>query len=208
MSSIVRSLINSLVNHFFRSLPDRSYSFRFDELDSKYRIKLKYGNDFTHCHKMLEQFDAFFISSKSGNKIACLMIKNFSNCKYTILYNHGGTVDLGNMCDFLYTLGQRLRCNILIYDYSGFGISHGSPTEKALYADAEAALEVLQEKYHVPVENIVVYGQSLGTAPTLHLAQHYPIKAVILHSPFLSMAKLFLPSIHPGPCRFYDYFKK
>lgn len=208
MSSIIRGLINSLIGHFVHSLPNKSYSFRFDETASKYRIKLKYGNEHMHCHKKVNEFDAFFTNSKSGNKIACLMIKPHYYCKYTILFSHGGTVDLGDMCNFLYTLALRLNCNIFIYDYSGFGLSQGSPTEKAVYADAETALQLVQEKYRVPIGNIVLYGQSLGTAATLHLATQNEVKAIILHSPFLSMGKIFYPKMQSGANKFYDYFKK
>ena len=208
MSSIVRDLVTNVISHFFQNLPAKSYEFRCDEVSSKYEIQLKDGNEFVHCHKYPDKFEAFFAPSKSGNNLACLMIKQFEHPSYTILFNHGGTVDLGNLCNFLFTLGNRLNCNVLVYDYSGFGLTPGTPTEKAVYADAETAFRLLTDKYHIPPEKIVLYGQSLGTAPSLYLASKNPVKGVVLHSPFLSIAKMYFPKMHSGNCRFYDFFKK
>lgn len=212
MSSIVRDLVSNVLAHFVQNLPPKSYRFECDEVSSRYEIRLNEGTQLAHCHKYPAKFDAFFVASASQNNIACLMITPFgadrAKVHSTILFSHGGTVDLGNLCNFLFTMGQRLCCNVLVYDYSGFGQSSGTPTEKAVYADAETVLGLLQHKYGVPPEQVVLYGQSLGTAPTLHLASKHSVKGVILHSPFLSIAKLYFPKVHSGNCRFYDFFKK
>ena len=209
MSSMIGDFFSSLLSHFFQNIPHKSYRFQCDEVSSKYEIRLNTGNEFVHCHKYPDKFEAFFVSSKSENKIACLMIKQFVQPNYTILFNHGGTVDLGNLCNFLFTLGQRLGCNVFLYDYSGFGESTGTPTEKAVYADVETMYDILLEKYQIEPEKIVVYGQSLGTAPTLYLASNKPVRAAILHSPFLSAAKQYFPGkTQSGSCRFYDFYKK
>ena len=34
----------------------------------------------------------------------------------------------------------RINCNIFSYDYSGYGVSGGKPSEKNLYADIEVSL--------------------------------------------------------------------
>lgn len=208
MSSFFRGLFSNFLSHFFQNIPRKSYRFECDDVSSKYEIRLNQGSEFVHCHKYPDKFEAFFVSSSSGNTIACLMIKLFERPSYTILFNHGGTVDLGNLCNYLFTFGQRLGCNVLVYDYSGFGQSSGTPTEKAVYADAETVLQLLLSKYHIAPEKIVIYGQSLGTAPTLHLARTHPVKAAILHSPFLSICKLFFSKANSSSCHFYDFYKK
>lgn len=221
MSAFVRDLFNNVLSHFFQSVPRKSYTFEADEMDSRHQIRLKSNkSSYVHCHRVPDRFEAFFTASSSGNQIACLMIKAMEPTepvKYTILFSHGGTVDLGQLCNFLFTLGRRLSCNVFIYDYSGFGQSAGTPTEKAVYADAETAFNLLTTKYHVPAEKIVLYGQSLGTAPSLHLATKFAssecrFAGLILHSPFLSAARLYFPKMHrssdSSSSRFYDFFKK
>jgi len=48
-------------------------------------------------------------------------------------------------------------------------------------------------RYGVPAENIVLYGQSIGTVPTVDLARKYECAAVILHSPLMSGMRVAFP---------------
>lgn len=90
--------------------------------------------------------------------------------RFTLLFSHGNAVDLGQMTSFFVGLGQRINCNIFSYDYSGYGMSTGKPTEKNLYADIDAAWHALRTRYGISPENIILYGQSIGTVPTVDLA--------------------------------------
>ncbi|XP_034909105.1 uncharacterized protein [Populus alba] len=75
----------------------------------------------------------------------------------------------------------------VLYDYSGYGQSSGKPSEQNTYADIEAAYKCLEESYGAKQENIILYGQSVGSGPTVDLAARLPrLKAVVLHSPILS----------------------
>ncbi|CAG2177090.1 unnamed protein product [Oppiella nova] len=208
MLSALKDVINQVFVQFMPPLPRKSYTYECDDVSSRYAIRLKHGTEWFHCHRYPEKFEAFFVDSKSGNRIACLYVKAFENPKYTILFSHGGTVDLGNVCNFFYTLANRLNCNIFSYDYSGFGESTGKPTEKNVYGDAESAWEALTTKYGVSADKVVLYGQSLGTAASVFLAKKHTVKGVILHSPFLSIARIFLPAMHgdSSSSRFYDSF--
>ncbi|CAL4974660.1 unnamed protein product [Urochloa decumbens] len=80
------------------------------------------------------------------------------------------------------------------YDYSGYGRSTGKPTECNTYADIEAAYNCLKENYGVPDEDIILYGQSVGSGPTIDLASRLPnLRAVVLHSPILSGLRVLYP---------------
>lgn len=52
----------------------------------------------------------------------------------------------------------------------------------------------LVEKYGAREENIILYGQSVGSGPTLDLASRLPqLRAVVLHSPILSGLRVMYP---------------
>jgi pimeloyl-ACP methyl ester carboxylesterase len=208
MLNVLKGVINKVFVQFMPPLPKKSYTFESDDIASKYTLRLKGGTEWYHCHRFPEAFEAFFTQSSKGNKIACLMVKPCKNPKYTLVFSHGGTVDLGNLCNFYYTLANRLNCNIFSYDYSGFGESSGQPTEENVYADADAAWDVITQKYGLTQDQIILYGQSLGTATSIYLANKHRVKGVILHSPFLSIARIFLPRLHNNGTRFYDSFTK
>lgn len=73
-------------------------------------------------------------------------------------------------------------------------MSTGKPTEKNLYADIDAAWHALRTRYGISPENIILYGQSIGTVPTVDLASRYEVGAVILHSPLMSGMRVAFPA--------------
>lgn len=68
------------------------------------------------------------------------------------------------------------------------------PSEQNTYSDIEAAYRCLVEKYGTKEEDIILYGQSVGSGPTLDLATRLPnLRAVILHSPIMSGLRVMYP---------------
>lgn len=76
---------------------------------------------------------------------------------------------------------------LLALSYRGFGLSEGSASEEGLYNDARAAINFLRGK-DIGEKNMVLYGESLGTGIASHMAVEYDFKAVILESPYTSLA--------------------
>lgn len=68
------------------------------------------------------------------------------------------------------------------------------PTEYNTYADIDAAYKCLKEKYGVNDEQLILYGQSVGSGPTLDLASRLSnLRGVVLHSPILSGLRVLYP---------------
>lgn len=71
------------------------------------------------------------------------------------------------------------------------------PSEQNTYADIEAVYRCLIETYGASEDNIILYGQSVGSGPTLDLASRLPrLRAVVLHSPILSGLRVMYPVKH------------
>ncbi|OMO52609.1 putative Protein bem46 [Corchorus capsularis] len=140
-----------------------------------------------------ENVDVLKVATKRGNQVVAVYIKN-PGAALTVLYSHGNAADLGQMYDLFSELSLHLRVNLLGYDYSGYGQSTGKPTEQNTYADIEAVYRCLGEKYGVKEEDVILYGQSVGSGPTLDLATRLPkLRAVVLHSPILSGLRVMYP---------------
>ncbi len=78
-----------------------------------------------------------------------------------------------------------------------FLCANKQPSEPNTYADIEAAYECLERTYGVQEENVVLYGQSVGSGPTLDLATRKPhLRGVVLHSPILSGLRVMYPVKH------------
>jgi fermentation-respiration switch protein FrsA (DUF1100 family) len=73
--------------------------------------------------------------------------------------------------------------------WRGFSGNPGKPTEEGLYRDAEAAIARLAALGHGP-EDLILYGESLGTAVATKIAAERPVAALILEAPPLSIVKM------------------
>lgn len=76
----------------------------------------------------------------------------------------------------------------LIVNYRGYGASEGSPSEHALVADALTLYDQAAKLPGVDAGRIVAFGRSLGSGVAVQLAAQRPVRAVILVSPFDSLA--------------------
>lgn len=140
-----------------------------------------------------ENVDVLKLRTKKGNDIMAVYMKN-PLASLTLLYSHGNAADLGQMYDMFAELSLHLRVNLMGYDYSGYGQSTGKPSEQNTYADIEAAYRCLEETYGVKEEDVILYGQSVGSGPTLDLASRLSrLRAVVLHSPILSGLRVMYP---------------
>ncbi|KAF5443471.1 hypothetical protein F2P56_036025 [Juglans regia] len=140
-----------------------------------------------------EDVDVLKLSTKRGNEIVAMYVKNTS-ASLTLLYSHGNAADLGQMYHIFTELSLHLGVNLMGYDYSGYGQSSGKASEQDTYADIEAAYQCLEETYGLKEEDIILYGQSVGSGPTLELATRLPmLRAVVLHSPILSGLRVMYP---------------
>lgn len=148
----------------------------------------------------LDQIEVFYTRTARDNRLACMYVKCCPDSKYTLLFSHGNAVDLGQMCAFFYGLGSRINCNVFGYDYSGYGASSGRPSEKNLYADILAAWQALHTKLNVPASCIILYGQSIGTVPTVDLAARVRPAAVVLHSALMSGMRVAFPDTRRTWC--------
>jgi fermentation-respiration switch protein FrsA (DUF1100 family) len=75
--------------------------------------------------------------------------------------------------------------SVLLLDYRGYGKSEGKPSEKGLYQDAEAAYDWIASQGYRP-EQIIIHGESLGTAVATYLATKRKCAGLILEAPFTS----------------------
>ncbi|GMH30625.1 hypothetical protein Nepgr_032468 [Nepenthes gracilis] len=140
-----------------------------------------------------ENADVLKLCTKRGNEIVAVFVRN-PMASLTVLYSHGNAADLGQMYELFSELSAHLRVNLMGYDYSGYGQSTGKPSEHNTYADIEAAYSCLVEKYAVKEEDVILYGQSVGSGPTLDLAIRLPkLRAVVLHSPIMSGLRVMYP---------------
>ncbi|XP_064964114.1 uncharacterized protein LOC135612162 isoform X2 [Musa acuminata AAA Group] len=133
------------------------------------------------------------VETKVGNRVVATFWRH-PLARFTLLYSHGNAADLGQMLDLFFELRAHLRVNIMSYDYSGYGASTGKPSEFNTYYDIEAVYDCLKKEYGIKQEDLILYGQSVGSGPTLHLAARLQkLRGVVLHSAILSGIRVLYP---------------
>jgi fermentation-respiration switch protein FrsA (DUF1100 family) len=107
----------------------------------------------------------------------------------TVLFFHGNG---GNISHYLSSLPilHRLRLNVLIFDYRGYGGNPGTPSEQGTYRDAMAAWRYLTRTRGIAPRRLVLLGRSLGGAVAAYLAERVHPAALILESTFRSIPSM------------------
>jgi len=118
----------------------------------------------------------------------------------TILYSHGNGENVSHLVDWAEQMRRDFRCNVLVFDYAGYGKSEGTPTAPGVLDDGLAALTYLNQKEEIPTNQIILYGFSLGGSVAIDLASKHEVKALIVESSFTSLGDMgrnmlpFLPA--------------
>jgi hypothetical protein len=83
-----------------------------------------------------------------------------------------------------------LNASILIFDYPGYGISQGRPSERGCYEAADSAFDWLVRVKKFSPDRIIVYGESLGGGVAVDLASRRKNAGLILVNTFATLPEV------------------
>jgi fermentation-respiration switch protein FrsA (DUF1100 family) len=143
-------------------------------------------------------FEEVRIVTSDGEKLHA-WIQFVESSPWTVVIFHGNA---GNLSYHQATLlpFRKLGLQAILFDYRGYGLSSGHPTEKGLMLDGEAVTDYVGKTLGVSRERIVYFGQSLGSGVAALLAAKRPPARLILESAYPSLSQVaslhypFLPS--------------
>jgi fermentation-respiration switch protein FrsA (DUF1100 family) len=157
--------------------PEKMTYFEFDDLTEQLYNK--------------KELKKLSIKTDDNETISGIYIKNQDKQK-TIIYAHGNA---GNIKNSIKYLNLSKYGSIVIFDYRGFGISTGTPTPDGTVKDIYAIWKYLITNENVAPENIVLYGESIGTGVVIefgkiltNINKQYCNK-IIIQSPFYSVKR-------------------
>jgi len=181
----------SLDRYFYSpAQPDNGYD--FDGIDPDL------DGDLTDPHPSIiiaADREEGMLSLADGTQIHYVLARR-AGATEAILYSHGNAKHLGHYWDRVERLWS-LGYHVLIYDYPGYGLSTGEPSEPGVYAAGVAALERLRAAGgEIDPAHVWLYGYSLGGAPTYELAARAArnelaaVRGVVTESTFCSVEAL------------------
>jgi len=110
--------------------------------------------------------------------------------RFTVLVCHGNAGNISHRLDRAMLMHAKLKTDVFLFDYRGYGLSQGAPDEEGTYRDARAAHRYLSTARGVPPGNLIIFGESLGAAVALQLALEVPARGLVLESPFTSVGDM------------------
>jgi hypothetical protein len=136
--------------------------------------------------RVLPRSEEVSFSTEDGLPLAGWFVPGVPGAATVLVFN-GNAGDRSARAPLAAALA-RTGVSVLLFDYRGYGGNPGSPSEAGLAADARAARDYLDSRPEVRSESVVYYGESLGAGVAIGLAVERPPAALVLRSPFTSLA--------------------
>ena len=140
------------------------------------------------------KFQEITLQSADGVRLSAWYIPN-PRGTFTLLYLHGNAGNISHRV-FAVPFFYKMGLSTFLLDYRGYGKSEGRPSEKAFYADARTAYDHVRNVLRTDPQRIILFGESLGGAVALELANQVPVRCVICDGTFssaLDMGRIYFP---------------
>ncbi|KAL8857389.1 MAG: hypothetical protein Q9178_006016 [Gyalolechia marmorata] len=135
--------------------------------------------------ELFRQHESTLVKEDSGfvhdirSRIAFKLLRDAPEVRL-VIHMHGaaGTVGSGYRVPNYRALsaGDPENIHVLTFDYRGFGRSQGTPSERGLILDAISVVEWAMKTAGIPPSQIVLFGQSIGTAVSLAVSEHFALQ--------------------------------
>ena len=109
-----------------------------------------------------------------GGRIPTRIEKSVNNRDKTlVIYSHGQAENLLSCVQFMQNLSSSLNVDTLCYDYSGYGLNPADSferSEEGVNLTLRTIYESLTTEHGYRSANIIIWGYSLGSGPSVQLA--------------------------------------
>lgn len=133
-------------------------------------------------------YEEVFFSAEDGTRLHGWFLEGQPG-RPLVLFFHGNAGNISHRVPNLQRMHEQLGVSIFIFDYRGYGRSRGRASEEGTYSDARGALAWIKNRGR-PQQKLIYFGRSLGAAVAVQLALENPPSALILETPFASIAAM------------------
>lgn len=154
-----------------------------------YQRNLMYFPD-TSRPALVQGAEVVDVTTQDGQNINSWYFAPADPSKPTFIYFHGNA---GNFGHRYYSVNEYIEAGygVLLAEYRGYGGNGGKISEEGLYEDARSQINWLLNEKGLKLEEIIIYGESIGTGVAVHIASEFKgVKALVLESPFSSMLEV------------------
>lgn len=138
--------------------------------------------------------------------VPCLLLP-YESARFLAIFFHSNADDLGRCRWFCHFLRDQFQIHILAVEYPGYGVCTGTVSRESVLGNARAALRFVTRTLKLPLDQVMIFGRSIGTGPALELARTFKVAAVILVTPFTSVKDLFRDKVGPFALLVDEWFR-
>lgn len=126
-----------------------------------------------------------FLKTSDGIKLHGWFVQDKTTSKHPLVFYFGGNA---SNVEFIVSDKKFIPgISACTFNYRGYGLSEGEPSEKAIVEDALLIYNTYKDHPNVDPDNIIIMGRSLGTGVAIQLATKVKAAKLILVSPYDSM---------------------
>lgn len=119
--------------------------------------------------------ELFFLPLQGGGqqyKVPCVLFPYYKGSPFLIIYAHGNGSDVGDILGRLEELAFSVQAHVLGFDYPGYGCALGQADVARVDEVLSAVIAFATGELGWPLENIVLFGCSIGTGPCTRFARN------------------------------------
>eukprot|EP00753_Platysulcus_tardus_P020443 PLAT8056.2.p1 GENE.PLAT8056.2~~PLAT8056.2.p1 ORF type:complete len:298 (+),score=116.54 PLAT8056.2:1-894(+) len=140
------------------------------------------------------RYEVINTKADDGHPVLAWLVKadEGSAAAPTLVFFHGNAGNFALRMPNIVSLVRRLRTNVLMVEYRGYGDVPGTPDEAGMKVDAEAAVGALLSRTDIHSERIFLFGRSLGGAVSFAVADRMADKlaGVVVENTFTSISAM------------------
>ena len=132
-----------------------------------------------------------FVTTEDKTKIEVweLQLPEPKEPKQVAIVFHGNGADVANFFPYQKWLQHQ---GIVSYgfDYRGYGMSEGWPSEKGLFQDSDAVVHFVAKREHIAPSNLIMFGVSIGSGFAARAAALTNARMLVMIPPYTSVTDL------------------
>lgn len=157
------------------------------------RPKVSSYDTATHPHRLVHIPLVDPVTQAENGNFTYGYLLTQSKATHLLLYAHPNAVDIGMAYKELRSVAKEACVNVLLFEYSGYGLSNAPITEASIHQDTLSAYLFVRRHLHVAANRLILCGRSIGASPVAFLAAALPSSEqpclVILQCPFAALSE-------------------
>ena len=125
------------------------------------------------CEQLLSRRDLVWIQTAETEAIPAVLVRNRADRapdareRWAIIYSHMNASDLARNVPYLERLSEATGVDVFGYEYFGYSVAPGQPSEAGCARCIDAAYAHLVRERRYRPERVVLFGRSIGSVPTV-----------------------------------------